>query len=167
MHGPVRHPLNKNFPTFPFRNNQSGRMHTFLHTTMHKASHIIYHWIDLAGLKYIILVIKTADDSTARHASWISCAALWIPGSAGQGQPANLPCDVMPLSERGGYTHPAVRVWRAAQRKGEVEGEVEGGNEGSKKPGHGLDAATKTKKNKRAEDKRKKVCMSWSCATGS
>lgn len=74
-------------------------MHTFLHTTVHKPSHIIYHWIDLVGLKYIILVIKTADDSTARHASWISCAALWIPGSAGQGQPANLPCDVMPLSD--------------------------------------------------------------------
>lgn len=72
---------------------------------MEKHSHIIitafHYWIELVGLKSIILVIKKADVSTTRHASWICRAAVWIPGSAGQGRPANLPCDLMPLSECG------------------------------------------------------------------
>lgn len=120
LHGPVPHPLNENLPIILFRYELLNNCQTEC-THFCTRPHIIYHWIELVGLKYIILVIKIADDSTARHASWISRAALWIPGRAGQGQPANLPCDVMPLSECGWYTHPAVRVRQAVRRKREME----------------------------------------------
>lgn len=73
-----------------------ARIHTYAQIRTHKSS-----LLSTVGLKYIILVIKIADVSTASHDSWISQAAVWIPGSAGQGQPANLLCDVMPLPDSG------------------------------------------------------------------
>lgn len=76
-------------------------IHKHTHTHTHKIITAFHSWIDLVGLKYIILVIKIADVSAASHASWISRVSMGILGSAGQGQPANLPCNVMLLPDSG------------------------------------------------------------------
>lgn len=58
----------------------------------------------------------------AGHACWISRAAAWIPGSAGQGQPANLPCDAMP--DWGSYTYPAYPDKGCSRKTSMVKGTI-------------------------------------------
>jgi len=86
------------------------------HTHTHRNHHCYPQSDWVSGIKIHHLVIKIADVSITRHASWISWAAAWIPGSAGQGQPAKLPCAVMPLPDSGWYTRWAVRVRQAVGR---------------------------------------------------
>lgn len=89
------------------------------------------------GLKYIILVITIPDVSTDSHASWISWAAVWIPGSAGQGQSANLPCDVMPLSETADDT--CTQLLGCGKQEGSGGGEGREGMKGLAREGRNRD----------------------------